>query len=121
MGTVPSTFLRWMTSLCPGWNWFLTLRSGSFSGVQVLFSRGIPPVFLACVLRLFPLVLQVVSFFSRLIVSPGVPVVSFLHSKIVSPCFPSCFLLCFPFVCWLHIPKDMFPKHRELKIGKGGI
>ena len=91
MGTVLSTFLRWMTSLCPGWNWFLTLRSGSFSGVQVLFSRGIPPVFLACVLRLFPLVLQVVSFFSRLIVSPGVPVVSFLHSKIVSPWFPKLF------------------------------
>jgi hypothetical protein len=33
--------------------------------------------------------------------------------------FPSCFLLCFPFVCWLHIPKDMFPKHRELMIAWG--
>jgi len=33
--------------------------------------------------------------------------------------FPSCFLLCFPFVCWLHIPKDMFPKHRELMIRWG--
>ncbi len=91
MGTVPSTFLRWMTSLYPGWNWFVTLRPRSFSGVQVLFSRGTPPVFLTCVLRSFPPVIRVVSLFSRLIVSSGVPVVSFLHSKIVSPQFPKLF------------------------------
>jgi len=91
VGTVPSTFLRWMTSLYPGWNWFVTLRPRSFSGVQVLFSRGTPPVFLTCVLRLFPPVIRVVSLFSRLIVSSGVPVVSFLHSKIVSPQFPKLF------------------------------
>ena len=91
LGTVQSTFLRWMTSLYPGWNWFVTLRPRSFSGVQVSFSHSILPVFLACVLRLFPPVLRVVSLSSRLIVSPGVPVVSFLHSEIVSPQFPKLF------------------------------
>ena len=91
MGTVRPSFLRWLASLCPGWNWFMTRRSCSFSGVQVLFSHGTPLVFLACVLRSFPLVLQVVSLLSRSIVSSGVPVVSFLHSKIVSPRFPKLF------------------------------
>ena len=85
MGTVLSTFLRWMTSLCPGWNWSMTRRSCSFSGVQVLFSRGTPLVFLACVLRSFPLVLP--SCF------PLFPLDCF-------PRCPGCFLLAF---------KDRFP------------
>ena len=84
MGTVPSTFLRWMTSLCPGWNWSMTRRSCSFSGVQVLFPAA------SC---LFPGL-------RAQIVSPCSP-----------SCFPLIPLDCFPRCpgCFLLAFKDRFP------------
>ncbi len=76
MGTVRPSFLRWLASLCPGWNWFMTRRSCSFSGVQVLCSPSCFPLIpLDCFLRCpgcfllafkdrFPSVSQVVSFYA---------------------------------------------------------